>query len=146
MAPRRTNLDIELVSRALDTAAVRHVALANPEHAPVRCAAIAALQLTVCSNAFGQNWSTGERRPGCSSLNQHGRRAGIHPRMSLAQPAGTAAGRYWLIPSRLHPSLEQAGAILCGPPTGQRGRSAGVHASGVGSAILKRFGFFSEEK
>ena len=126
---------------ALQDPRVKHVAIANPQHAPYGRAAQAALRsLAVYESVepklvFGENISqtlqfaeSGAAEVGIVALS-----------LALAPTAGNR-GRYWEIPPDSYPRMEQGGIILKDSKAARDFRAFLLSANG--RRILKRYGFF----
>jgi molybdate transport system substrate-binding protein len=112
-APVRASLDIARGLQALSAPAVRHVAIANPEHAPYGRAAVAALQHEGVYEKIRQKLVFGENIAQAAQFVQAGNAdAGILALSLALAPALKDSGGYYLIPQSFHPRIEQAGVVL----------------------------------
>ena len=115
---------------------VRHIAIANPEHAPYGRAAVSTLRSAgVCDRAasklvFGENVSEALQ-------------VGIIA-MSLAlSPALENRGRFLEIPLESYPRIEQGGAIVSWTSHADAARQfRSFMMTAEARAVLKRYGFF----
>jgi molybdate transport system substrate-binding protein len=125
---------------ALRAASVRHVAIANPRHAPYGRAAEAALRSlgvydgVVGKLVFGENVAqtlefvqSGAAEVGVVALS-----------LALAPPV-RGLGRYWEVPATAYPKIEQGGVILKESPAARELRALLMGAGG--RRILKEYGF-----
>ncbi len=129
--------------QALADPSVTRIAIANPEHAPYGRAAEAAmrkaglLDLVRPKLVFGENVSqtlqfvqSGSAEVGIVALS-----------LALA-PRVAAEGRYWLVPSDLHPRIEQGGAIMRSARNLEVARAFRAFLlNPEGRALLQRYGF-----
>ena len=104
------------VSRGLDAAvdpAVRHIAIANPEHAPYGRAAVSALQRANLYETAKARFVLGENISQAAQFAQSGNaEVGIIALSLALRPSMKASGRYFEIPAASHPPIEQAGVVL----------------------------------
>jgi molybdate transport system substrate-binding protein len=92
---------------------VRHVAVANPEHAPYGRAAIAALRSAGLLERVESKLVYGDYISQSLQFVQSGSADIGIVALSLAlAPSVASSGRYWVIPSEAHPPIEQGGTIL----------------------------------
>ena len=125
---------------ALRAASVRHVAIANPQHAPYGRAAEAALRsLGVYDNVAGK-LVLGENIAQTLEFVQSGAADVGIVALSLAlAPPVRAQGRYWEVPPEAYPKIEQAGLIL---RESKAAREFRTFLLGAGARrILKQYGF-----
>jgi molybdate transport system substrate-binding protein len=142
--PVRSPLDVEHRGiRVLEDASVKHVAIANPQHAPYGRAAEAALRSLGVYDAVAPKIVMGENIAQTLEFVQSGAAdAGIVALSLALAPSVRAQGRYWEIPPSAYPRIEQAGAILArarGSKTAARFREFLLSAKG--KQILRGFGF-----
>jgi molybdate transport system substrate-binding protein len=132
---------------ALQSPEARHVAIANPRHAPYGQAAEAALRWLGIYEAVQTKLVYGENVSQALQFVQTGAaEAGIVALSLAVAPAVTGTGRHVEIPLETFPRLEQGGIILrsaANPEAAQLLRSFVLGEAG--RAILKRFGFFLPE-
>ncbi|HXB73990.1 MAG TPA: molybdate ABC transporter substrate-binding protein [Candidatus Acidoferrales bacterium] len=126
---------------ALRDPAVRHVAIANPQHAPYGRAAEAALRRLGLYDTVEKKLVMGENIAQTLQFVESGAAEVGIVALSLAQaPAVRAAGRYWEIPIAAYPKLEQGGIILKPSPAASEFRAFLLGAAG--RRVLKQFGFY----
>jgi molybdate transport system substrate-binding protein len=144
-APAGSPLDpARLGMGALEALSVRHVAIANPEHAPYGRAAAAAMKSMGVYDRVAGKLVLGENAAQAFEFVESGTaEVGIVPLSLAAAPAVRSHGRYWEVPLDAYPAIEQGGAIL--------GRARGSRlaldlrnylASPAVGARLKQYGFF----
>lgn len=142
--PKESPLAVEKQGmKVLLSGAVRHLAIANPQHAPYGKAAEAALKKYGLYDqlkdklVFGENASQTAQFAQTRSVD-----AAILPLSLASAPALATDGRYWLIPMDAHPKLEQAGVrIKASTNPLEALRFTEFLAGPDGRAILKRYGF-----
>jgi molybdate transport system substrate-binding protein len=129
---------------ALRAASVRHVAIANPRHAPYGRAAEAALRsLGVYDSVVGK-LVLGENVAQTLEFVQSGAADVGVVALSLAlAPPVRDQGRYWEVPLEAYPKIEQGGVILKESKAAREFRSFLMAAGG--RRILKEYGFFLPE-
>jgi molybdate transport system substrate-binding protein len=125
---------------ALRAASVRHVAIANPQHAPYGRAAEAALHsLGVYDSVVGK-LVLGENVAQTLEFVQSGAADVGIVALSLAlAPPVRGQGRYWEVPPEAYPKIEQSGLILKDSKAAREFRSFLLAAGG--RRILKEYGF-----
>ena len=113
-APASSPLDLErLQMRALLADSVKHVAIANPQHAPYGRAAEAALRSLGVYEAVAPKLVMGENIAQTLAFVQSGAaEAGIVALSLVAAPTVRAQGRLWEIPESAYPPIEQSGVVL----------------------------------
>lgn len=140
-----SGIDLEhLGMQALRLPTVKHIAIANPEHAPYGRAAAAALHSLGLYDAVKARLVMGENISQAFQLAQSGAAEVGIVALSLAMVPG-AGGHYWEVPATAYPRLEQGGAILkwtANPEAAQQFRA--FLLAPEGRAILKRYGFSGE--
>ena len=110
MGARASALD---PATALRSGAVRHLAIANPQHAPYGRAAEAALRHMGLWDAVQAKLVLGENIAQTLQFVQSGAAdAGIVALSLALAPAARGQGRYWEIPLDAYPRMEQGGVIL----------------------------------
>lgn len=139
-----TGLDVvHLGIDALRQPAVRHIAIANPAHAPYGRAAEAALRSLGIYDAVKPKLVMGENIAQTFQMAQSGAaEVGIVALSLAVAPAAAGQGRYWEIPRTAYPPIEQGGAVL--KWTKNLAPAQAFRAfliSPGGRAILKRYGF-----
>jgi len=128
---------------ALRQPAVRHIAIANPAHAPYGRAAEAAMRSLGVYEAVKDKLVLGENISQAFQLAQSGvAEAGIVA-LSLAMAPGAAGqGLYWEVPRDAYPRIQQGGAILRWTKNPEAAQSFRAFLlAPEGRAILKRYGF-----
>jgi len=126
---------------ALREPSVRHVAIANPQHAPYGRAAEAALRSMGLYDTVEKKLVLGENISQTLQFVESGAADVGIVALSLAQaPPVRAAGRYWEIPIAAYPKLEQGGIILKPSPAASEFRAFLLDPRG--RRALKQFGFY----
>jgi molybdate transport system substrate-binding protein len=130
---------------ALRAASVRHVAIANPQHAPYGRAAEAALHSLGVYDSVAGKLVLGENVAQTLEFVQSGAADVGIVALSLAlAPPVRGQGRYWEVPVGAYPSIEQGGLILKDSTAAREFRSFLLDE--VGRRILKKYGFSVPEK
>jgi molybdate transport system substrate-binding protein len=125
---------------ALRAASVRHVAIANPQHAPYGRAAEAALRSLGLYDGVAGKLVLGENVAQTLEFVQSGAADVAVVALSLAlAPPVRGQGRYWNIPVGAYPNIEQGGVILRDSTAAREFRSFLLAASA--RRILKQYGF-----
>jgi molybdate transport system substrate-binding protein len=143
--PKASPLDVEKLGlAALRSPAVRHVSIANPQHAPYGQAAEAALRSLGVYEAVREKLVYGENVAQALQFVQSGAaEAGVIALSLALAPPVVAAGRYWEVPLDAAPRLEQGGVILKAARNPEAARQfRDFVLAAPGRATLKRFGFF----
>lgn len=140
-----SNIDVaRLGMEALEAAPVKHIAIANPQHAPYGRAAQAALRSAGLYDRIAPELVLGENIAQTFQFVQTGAADIGIVALSLAIAPNTRdAGRYFEVPQKLYPKLEQAGVILeraANPEDARRFRS--FLLSDAALRTLKSYGFF----
>ena len=146
-ASNASGVDVERLGMdALRQPAVRHIAIANPAHAPYGRAAEAALRSLGIYDAVKDKLAMGENISQTFQLAESGAADVGIVALSLAIAPGAAGqGRYWEVPRNAYPRIQQGGAILKwskNPEAAQAFRA--FLLAPEGRAILKRYGFSSD--
>jgi len=111
-ASKGATVDLQRGLRALLDVRVRHVAIANPEHAPYGRAAVAALRNAGIYEQVRAKLVYGENIAQAAQFVASGNaQAGILA-LSLAISPPMREGKRWDIPTNMHPPIEQAAVIL----------------------------------
>jgi molybdate transport system substrate-binding protein len=118
---------------------VKHIAIANPQHAPYGRAAEAALRSMGLYDKLKPKLVLGEDISQTFEFVESGAADVGIVALSLAL-APSAHGKYWEIPLDAYPRIEQAGLLLKVSPDSQALRA--FLMSGEGRGILKRYGFY----
>jgi molybdate transport system substrate-binding protein len=126
---------------ALRDPSVKHIAIANPQHAPYGRAAQAALRTLGLYQTVEPKLVLGENIAQTLQFVESGAADAGIVAMSLAvAPAARARGRYWEIPLDAYPRMEQGGIVLKDSPAARDFRA--FLLSAAGRRILKQYGFF----
>jgi len=144
---RGSGIDVDrLHLEAVRAEVVRHVAIANPAHAPYGRAAVAALQSAGMYDAVKGKLVMGENISQAFQLVQSGAAEVGLVALSLAMAPGMdAKGVYWEVPADSYPPITQGGAILKWARQADAARQFRTFLlSAEGRAILRRYGFSGE--
>jgi molybdate transport system substrate-binding protein len=136
-------LDVRALGlKALLDPSVKHVAMANPLHAPYGRAAQAALAASGLSEAVKPRIVLGENvSQAAQFVHTRAAEAGLVA-LSLVKAPGGPAIAYWLVPQELHPPLEQGGVVMAWAKDSAAAEAFGSFLTGpAGQAILARYGF-----
>ncbi len=126
---------------ALRDPSVKHIAIANPQHAPYGRAAQAALRTLGLDRTVGPKLVLGENIAQALQFVESGAADAGIVAMSLAlAPSLRAGGRYWEIPPNAYPRIEQGGIILKDSRAARDFRAFLLSAGG--RRVLKQYGFF----
>jgi molybdate transport system substrate-binding protein len=139
-----TGLDLDrLGMAALRQPTVRHIAIANPAHAPYGRAAEAALRSLGLYDAVKDKLVMGENISQAFQLAQSGAAEVGIVALSLAiAPGASGQGHYWEVPRGAYPRIQQGGAIMKWTKNPQAAKDFRAFLlSPEGRAILKRYGF-----
>jgi len=141
--PQASSLEVE--KNGLDVVLdprVRHVSIANPEHAPYGRTAEAAMREANVYERARPKLVLGENVAQALQLVQSGAAdVGIVAFSLAVSPTVGGSGRYWVVPERLHPRLEQGGTVL---RTGAVEEARAFRAYLLGDAartVFRRYGF-----
>lgn len=146
--PAQSPLDVAgLGMRTLESDAIHHLAIANPQHAPYGRAAEAALRHYGLWEHLAPKLVLGENIAQTLQFVQTGAaEAGIVALSLALAPQVRGQGRYWEIPLDSYPRIQQGGVILA------RARSSKAAAafrayllSPAGRRVLKQYGFYLPE-
>lgn len=112
--PKGSPLDLpRLEMRALEAPSVKHIAIANPQHAPYGRAAEAALRSAGIYDEVSPKLVRGENIAQAFQFVESGSAEIGIVALSLAlAPNAREQGRYWEVPAKLYAKLEQSGVIL----------------------------------
>jgi len=142
--PAHSSLDVAgLQMRALEQDSVKHIAIANPQHAPYGRAAEAALKSFGVYDHIAPKLVLGENIAQTLQFAQSGAADIGVVALSLAlAPAVRGQGRYWEVPLSAYPTMLQGGVIL---DRAAHSRAAAEFRAYLMSrsarAILERYGF-----
>jgi molybdate transport system substrate-binding protein len=126
---------------ALREPSVKHIAIANPDHAPYGRAAQAALRSLGLYPSVAPKLVLGENIAQTLQFVESGAAdAGIVALSLAVAPPLRARGRYWEIPLDAYPRMEQGGIILKDSGAARDFRAFLLSAGG--RRILKQYGFF----
>jgi molybdate transport system substrate-binding protein len=108
-----SGLDVRRGLEGLLSDRVRHIAIANPEHAPYGRAAVAALRAAGLYEKVRGKLVLGENVSQAGQFVQSGNAdAGLVPLSFARAPAASAIGQYVAVPSSLYPPIEQAAVLV----------------------------------
>jgi molybdate transport system substrate-binding protein len=133
-----------LQMHALEAPAVKHIAIANPQHAPYGRAAEAALRSSGIYDRVASKLVLGENIAQTFQFAQSGTtEIGIVALALALAPAAREQGRYWEIPADSYPKMDQAGVVLAhaANPADARVFRAFM-MSDAGRKALKSYGFY----
>ena len=126
---------------ALRDSSWKHLAIANPQHAPYGRAAVAALRGMGIYEQVATKLVLGENVAQALQFVESGAADVGMVALSLAlAPPVQARGRYWEIPSDVYPRMEQGGILLKDSSAARAFRA--FLLSPAGRRILKQYGFF----
>jgi molybdate transport system substrate-binding protein len=129
---------------ALRDARVRHVAIANPQHAPYGRAAEAALRSLGLYAGVERKLVLGEDIAQTFEFVESGAAdVGIVALSLAGAPAARGKGRYWEIPLDAYARIEQGGLLL--KETADTRALRAFLMSAGGRSVLKRYGFYPPE-
>ena len=141
--PATSGLDVEhLGLRALADGSAKHVAIANPAHAPYGRAAEAALRSAGVYDEVRPKLVLGESVSQALQFVQSGAADAGVVALSLAVSPTAGQGRYAAVPLDLYPRIDQSGVVL--RAAADRNAAMTFRAfmlGGSARAVLKRFGF-----
>jgi molybdate transport system substrate-binding protein len=108
-----SGIDLKSGLAALTDARVRHIAIANPEHAPYGRAAIAALRRQGLYERVRSKFVLGENISQAAQFAQSGgAEVGVLALSLALSPALTSSGTFIEIPESWHPPIEQAAVVV----------------------------------
>jgi molybdate transport system substrate-binding protein len=148
-APRQSSLDLaHLQIRALEDDSVKHIAIANPQHAPYGRAAVAAMQSLGVYGRVESKLVLGENIAQTLQFVQSGAAdVGIVALALALAPSTRAQGQYWEIPLDAYPKIEQAGVVLSHAKDAAAAREFCAYLqSAAARARLREYGFYLPEK
>jgi molybdate transport system substrate-binding protein len=146
-APADSPLDpAQSQMRTLEAPSVKHIAIANPAHAPYGRAAEAALRSMGLYDRVAGKLVLGENIAQTLQFVQSGAADVGIVALSLAlAPTVRGHGRYWEIPVGQYPRIEQGGAILTHAKNLQLARDfCAFLKSPAARGMLKQYGFSEE--
>ncbi len=142
--PAQSTLDVaELGMKALEQPSVKHVAIANPAHAPYGKAAEAALREAGVYDAVAGKLVVAENIAQTLQFVQSGAAEAGLIALSLAiAPEVRSKGRYWEVPLEWYPRLWQGGVILRRTANHPAADTFLAFLTGAaGRQILQQYGF-----
>ncbi|MGO9232019.1 MAG: molybdate ABC transporter substrate-binding protein [Bryobacteraceae bacterium] len=141
--PAESPLDLSALGiHSLEAASVRHIAIADPQHAPYGRAAVAALRSLGVYDRVSPKLVLGENVAQAFEFVESGAaEAGIVALSLALAPKMGGHGRYWEIPPDAYPKIEQGGAILTRAPAGPASEFRAFLLSAEARRILKQYGF-----
>jgi molybdate transport system substrate-binding protein len=153
-APRQSPLDLaRLQIHALEADSVKHIAVANPQHAPYGRAAVAAMQSLGVYSRVQSKLVLGENISQTLQFVQSGAaEVGIVALALALAPSTRVQGQYWEIPIRTngadtYPKLEQAGVVLSHAKNVAAAREFCAYLqNGTARGRLKEYGFYLPEQ
>jgi molybdate transport system substrate-binding protein len=148
-APEQSPLDLaRLQIHALEADSVKHIAIANPQHAPYGRAAEAAMRSLGVYDRVASKLVLGENIAQTLQFVQSGAAdVGIVALALALAPSTRAQGRYWEIPLDAYPKIEQAGVVLSHAKNIAAAREFCAYLqSAVARGRLKEYGFYLPEK
>jgi molybdate transport system substrate-binding protein len=108
-----SGVDVQRGLEVLLSENVRHIAIANPEHAPYGRAAVAALRTAGLYDKVRAKLVLGENVSQAAQFVQSGNaEAGLIPLALARAPAASAVGQYVTVASSLYPPIEQAAVVV----------------------------------
>ncbi len=142
-APKGGTVDLQRGLRALLDSRVRHVAIANPAHAPYGRAAVAALRAAGIYENVRAKFVLGENISQAAQFVQSGNaEAGILALSLALSPAMTEAGTYVVVPPDSYPPIQQAAVVIKGSPNKDAARDFLRFLKQPDTvALMRRFGF-----
>jgi molybdate transport system substrate-binding protein len=146
---RDSGIDVEkLGARALLEPSVRKIAIANPRHAPYGRAAKKALESLGLYARVRDRIVLGENVAQAAQFVQSGAAdVGVIALSQALAPTLRQEGRFWEIPLKDYPRLEQGGVILSWAEDRPAAEALRAFVLGSeGKAILRRYGFTLPEK
>jgi molybdate transport system substrate-binding protein len=136
--PAQSSLD---PATALQSPALHHLAIANPQHAPYGRAAELALRKMGVYDSVEGKLVLGENVAQTFQFVQSGAAdAGIVALSQAIAPPVQGRGKYWEVPVGLYPKIEQGGILVKDTADTRAFRSWLLAPEG--RAILKRYGFY----
>jgi molybdate transport system substrate-binding protein len=133
---------------ALEADSVKHIAIANPQHAPYGHAAEAAMRSLGVYDRVAPKLVLGENISQTLQFVQSGAAdVGIVALALALAPSTRAQGRYWEIPLDAYPRIEQAGVVLSHAKDIAAAREFCVYLkSAAARGRLKEHGFYLPAK
>ncbi len=126
---------------ALRSPGVKHLAIANPQHAPYGRAAEAALRALGLYDSLQPKLVLGENISQTLQFVESGAADAGIVALSLALAPAANKGRYWEIPIDAYPRIQQGGIILKDSAAAREFRA--YLTAGAGRRTLRKYGFFT---
>jgi molybdate transport system substrate-binding protein len=144
-APAGSPIDVATGLTAVVDPRVRHLAIANPAHAPYGRAAEAALRAAGVYDRVAAKLVLGENVAQTLQFVQSGAAdLGIIARALAVSPPVRGSGQSWDIPADWYPPIAQGGAILRWAESPEAARQLRAFMlGGEARAILERYGIYS---
>jgi molybdate transport system substrate-binding protein len=142
--PAASPIDVEMLGiSALEHPSVKRIAIAHPDHAPYGRAAMAALESLGLEDAARPKLVLGENIAQAAQFVESGAAdIGVLALSLAGAPQMKDKGRYWEIPIRAYPAMEQGGMILAGSKNPAAARQWRDRLLGQGGRqLLERHGF-----
>ncbi len=142
--PHASRIDVQKLRReALLDPAVKQIAIANPEYAPYGRAARKALKALGVYDQVKQRIVQGKNVAQAAQYVQTGAAdLGVISLSQAVAPPLREKGRYWRIPQKYYPRIEQGGVILKDTRDREAAETLKAFVLGEkGRAILRRYGF-----
>jgi molybdate transport system substrate-binding protein len=143
--PKDSPIDVaRLEMRALEAPQVKHIAIANPQHAPYGRAAEAALRSSGIYDRVASKLVLGENIAQTFQFAQSGAAEIGMVALALAiAPTAREKGKYWEVPQSAYPKIEQAGVVLTHAKDPAAAREfCEFLKSDAGKHALKSYGFY----
>lgn len=143
--PNASPLDVEILHwRTLKSEHIRHIAIANPDHAPYGKAALAAMKTAGLYDDVSKKLVKGENIAQAAQFIESGAAdTGIIALALALSPAMAHKGRYWEVPPDTFPTMVQGGLITRWTKHPEAAREFRAYVLGErGRRILEESGFF----
>jgi molybdate transport system substrate-binding protein len=142
-AGKGSPLDLSKGLEILREPTIRKIAIANPKHAPYGRAAVAALEKAGLYERLKDRLVYGENISQAAQFVESGAAdVGIIALSVAFAPPMKAAGRYWEIPSVMHPPIEQGVVMLSSGKNRDKAKAfLSFIQSAKGQAIMTQYGF-----
>lgn len=126
---------------------LKHIAIANPEHAPYGRAAIAALEHFGLKDKVASKLVFGESVSQAAQFAESGNAQAALIALSLAKSPAMSSGKYWEVPPDAYPELRQAAAVISASKQKQAAQAfLEFVLSPDGGRVLQRFGLTAPQK
>lgn len=142
--PKESKIDVSKGISSLNSADVRRIAIANPQHAPYGRAAVSALTSAMVYENVKDKLVFGESVAQATQFVASGNaQIGIIALSLALSPAMVDKGRYWEVPLDSYPPIEQGAVVIKTSKNKATAKAFLVYVrSPEASAILKHYGFF----